>query len=68
MDKRRAKKRERGGNDEQINIDECDIVKNYQGSLAKLDKKIKKKSGGFQSMGNIMYNKYSSLILLIEFK
>jgi hypothetical protein len=60
MDKRREKKRERGGNDEQINMDECDIVKNYQGSLAKLDRKLKKKSGGFQSMGKKNHVKFSS--------
>lgn len=37
------------GMDEQREMEENDILKNYQGSLAKHERK--KKSGGFQSMG-----------------
>ena len=38
--------------------EENDIVKNYQGSLAKSEKK--KKSGGFQSMGTLSCNQLFS--------
>ena len=43
------------GMDEQREMEENDILKNYQGSLAKQERK--KKSGGFQSMGTFIQNK-----------
>lgn len=57
--------KQRVGYDEQKNIDECDIIKNYQGSLAKFDRK--KKSGGFQSMGTNLAEDHQRKIFFVPF-